>query len=122
MRWWCCTTLSSDEEIRTHGFAPGPVEGANVVILNTAHGEYLTLPFPELAASGLRLVADGRNQWSRERGRSNWTDVSGRRPRLRHGDPGRPPSDSDHGMHIRRLASTTDTSLDWEACRRPRQS
>lgn len=57
--------LYSDEEIRAHGFEPGPIEGATVLVLNTAHNEYSSLQFADLAGAGLRLVADGRNYWSR---------------------------------------------------------
>lgn len=60
----------SDDEIKKHGFIPsGKLEGFEIVILNTAHNEYLNLDlntYQRLANSGTKLVFDGRNIWDRD--------------------------------------------------------
>jgi nucleotide sugar dehydrogenase len=56
--------LYSDDEIRSHGFEPGTME-SKVLILNTAHPEFLALDFRHLKSLGVELVMDGRNAWDR---------------------------------------------------------
>jgi nucleotide sugar dehydrogenase len=59
--------LYSPDEIRSHGFVPGSWQDdppPAVVVLNTAHPEYVQLDFSELARRGVRLLVDGRRAWS----------------------------------------------------------
>lgn len=53
--------LYSDDEIRLAGFTPATVDGASVLVLNTAHEQYRQLDFNALKAKGLELFVDGRN-------------------------------------------------------------
>lgn len=58
--------LYSPKELRAHGFEPGCHDGERapaVIVLNTAHKEYISLDFAFLARGGLRAVIDGRNLW-----------------------------------------------------------
>src|SRR5205085_11344710 len=63
------TTLAdpwySPEEIRAAGFEPDSVEGADLVVLNTAHAEFAEPDFGAWRASGVEAVLDGRNLWER---------------------------------------------------------
>ena len=60
--------LYSPEEIRAHGFASGSVtDGADAVILNTAHPEYAQFDFDHFAVCGGKAVVDGRNIWDPEK-------------------------------------------------------
>jgi nucleotide sugar dehydrogenase len=54
----------SDAELRTAGFEPGIVEGVSVVVLNTAHAEFLRPDFAMWRAKGVEAVLDGRNVWN----------------------------------------------------------
>jgi nucleotide sugar dehydrogenase len=59
--------LYSADEVCAHGFVPGSWQddpAPSVVILNTAHPEYLELDFTALARHGVRLIVDGRHAWS----------------------------------------------------------
>jgi nucleotide sugar dehydrogenase len=59
--------LYSPDEIRAHGFVPGSWHEDSppaVLILNTAHPEYLELDFTALARRGVQLLVDGRHAWS----------------------------------------------------------
>ena len=56
--------LYSAEEITKHGFVPGLLEEAEVLVLNTAHDFYKTLSFGDLAQSGVKTVVDGRGLWT----------------------------------------------------------
>jgi nucleotide sugar dehydrogenase len=59
-------SLYSPEELRAHGFEPGRLDGERapaVIVLSTAHKEYIRLDFASLAHRGLRAVIDGRNLW-----------------------------------------------------------
>ena len=53
----------SAEEIRAAGFEPGAVHDASVVVLNTAHPEFLDPDFAAWRAFGVEAVLDGRNAW-----------------------------------------------------------
>ncbi|MCU0973637.1 MAG: nucleotide sugar dehydrogenase [Burkholderiales bacterium] len=57
----------SDEELRGAGFAPGKAEGADVVILNTAHPEFAKPDFAAWRTAGVEVILDGRNFWERYR-------------------------------------------------------
>lgn len=57
--------LYDDEEVRSHGFEPGEVDG-EVLILSTAHEPFRHLNFEDLAQRGLKAVVDGRNLWCPE--------------------------------------------------------
>ena len=55
----------SDQELRAAGFAPGmPVE-AKVVVLNTAHKEFVDPDFAGWRKAGVEVIVDGRNLWER---------------------------------------------------------
>lgn len=57
----------SAEEIAGHGFVAAETvdaPGATVLVLNTAHREYLNLDFAALAANGVAILVDGRNAWN----------------------------------------------------------
>jgi nucleotide sugar dehydrogenase len=58
--------LFSAEEIRAAGLEPGDIEGAEVLVLQTAHSAYRGLDFGALHDAGARTVVDGRGLWSRE--------------------------------------------------------
>jgi nucleotide sugar dehydrogenase len=53
----------SAEEIRSAGFVPGSVPGAQVVVLNTAHREFANVDFKAWRDAGVEVVLDGRNLW-----------------------------------------------------------
>ena len=55
----------SAEEIRAAGFEPGTVHDASVVVLNTAHPEFLDPDFSAWRGLGVEAVLDGRNAWRR---------------------------------------------------------
>ncbi|HEX7080824.1 MAG TPA: nucleotide sugar dehydrogenase [Gammaproteobacteria bacterium] len=55
----------TDEEIRSAGFEPGGVEGAQLVVLNTAHKEFAAPDFAAWRRAGVECVLDGRNLWQR---------------------------------------------------------
>jgi nucleotide sugar dehydrogenase len=52
------------DELRSAGFEPGRVADAGVVILNTAHPEFLAPDFEQWRRAGVEAVLDGRNAWS----------------------------------------------------------
>lgn len=56
----------TEGELATAGFVAGRVDGAKVVVLNTAHPEFLKPDFVSWRASGVEVVLDGRNLWNRE--------------------------------------------------------
>ncbi len=62
--------LYSDDEIKAHGFTPGVIEDAEVIVLNTAHKPYAKLDFKKLAKAGLKAVVDGRNLWDAKEARA----------------------------------------------------
>lgn len=53
------------DEIRCAGFEPAGVPGAGLVVLNTAHPEFITPDFAAWRAAGVEAVLDGRNLWDR---------------------------------------------------------
>ena len=53
------------EELRSAGFSPGTAEGAQVVVLNTAHREFAHPDFAAWRKAGVEVVLDGRNLWER---------------------------------------------------------
>jgi nucleotide sugar dehydrogenase len=53
----------SQEELRHAGFEPGVVNGAGLVVLNTAHTEFAAPPFDAWHQAGVEAVLDGRNLW-----------------------------------------------------------
>jgi nucleotide sugar dehydrogenase len=53
------------EELRSAGFSPGTAEGAQVVVLNTAHREFAHPDFAAWRKAGVQVVLDGRNLWER---------------------------------------------------------
>jgi nucleotide sugar dehydrogenase len=53
----------ADDELRSAGFRPGKIEGACVVVLNTAHREFSAPDFADWKRSGIEVVLDGRNLW-----------------------------------------------------------
>jgi nucleotide sugar dehydrogenase len=53
------------EELRSAGFVPGTAEGAQVVVLNTAHREFAHPDFAAWRKAGVEVVLDGRNLWER---------------------------------------------------------
>jgi len=57
----------TNEELRSAGFAPGAVDGAKLVILNTAHPEFSEPDFAAWRKSGVEVLLDGRNVWERYR-------------------------------------------------------
>ena len=57
-----CDPLYSDEEIAAHGFVPTTLDDLDeVLVLNTAHDEFVALDPAALAATGVTVVLDGRN-------------------------------------------------------------
>ena len=54
----------SDEELVAAGFDPAGAEGAEVVVLNTAHREFADPDFAAWRRSGVEVVLDGRNLWN----------------------------------------------------------
>jgi nucleotide sugar dehydrogenase len=54
----------SDDELRARGFEPSRLAGAQLVVLNTAHGEYRAPGFVQWRRDGIEAVLDGRNFWS----------------------------------------------------------
>ncbi len=57
----------SQQELAQAGFVPGAIDGANVVVLNTAHPEFRDPDFGAWRASGVEVVLDGRNLWQQAR-------------------------------------------------------
>jgi nucleotide sugar dehydrogenase len=57
----------SQQELSQAGFVPGRIDGANVVVLNTAHPEFREPDFGAWRASGVEVVLDGRNLWKQGR-------------------------------------------------------
>ena len=55
-----------DLEIESLGFVPGSIAGAEVVVLNTAHDEFADPEFQRWRSEGVKVVLDGRNQWSQD--------------------------------------------------------
>ena len=53
----------SNEELVAAGFDPAGTEGAEVVVLNTAHREFANPDFAAWRRSGVEVVLDGRNLW-----------------------------------------------------------
>ena len=53
----------TEAEIRQAGFAPGRVEAAQLVVLNTAHPEFAGPDFAAWRTAGVEAVLDGRNLW-----------------------------------------------------------
>jgi nucleotide sugar dehydrogenase len=51
-------------ELQRAGFEPGTATGADVVVLNTAHGQYANPDFTAWQRSGVGVVLDGRNFWN----------------------------------------------------------
>lgn len=56
----------TEEELRWAGFEPGTVEGANLIVLNTAHKEFAHPDFVVWRKAGVEVVLDGRNLWSQD--------------------------------------------------------
>jgi nucleotide sugar dehydrogenase len=54
-------------ELRSRGFEPGTVLGAEVVVLCTAHCEFAQPDFVAWSEHGTAVVLDGRNQWDASR-------------------------------------------------------
>lgn len=54
----------SDSEMVNLGFKPGSVDGAVIVILNTAHPEFESPDFSSWRTKGVTAVLDGRNIWA----------------------------------------------------------
>jgi UDP-N-acetyl-D-mannosaminuronate dehydrogenase len=53
-----------DAELRAVGFEPSSADGASVVVLNTAHPQFLAPDFAAWRRTGVEVVLDGRNAWS----------------------------------------------------------
>ena len=56
----------TEEELRRAGFEPGTVEGANLIVLNTAHKEFAHPDFVAWRKAGVEVVLDGRNLWKQD--------------------------------------------------------
>jgi nucleotide sugar dehydrogenase len=56
--------LYSGEELRAAGFQAGTVEGATLVVLNTAHEEFRRPDWGAWRKAGVEALLDGRNFWS----------------------------------------------------------
>lgn len=104
--------LYTQEEIESYGFEFRSLadSGAapDVVILNTAHSAFYSLPFDELARKGLKAVVDGRNVWDPEtigrlnifylgvgRAPSDWREAAAERARTAQSDHARADAQSD---------------------------
>ncbi|KPJ81788.1 MAG: nucleotide sugar dehydrogenase [Gammaproteobacteria bacterium SG8_30] len=57
----------STTELERSGFQAGSVEGAELVVLNTAHPGFREIDFPSWRSAGVEAVLDGRNLWDRQR-------------------------------------------------------
>jgi nucleotide sugar dehydrogenase len=55
----------TSDELRSAGFNPGMVPGAQLVILNTAHRQFAHPDFAAWQRAGVKVVLDGRNLWER---------------------------------------------------------
>lgn len=55
-----------DQEIRDCGFEPGCPERAELIVLNTAHAEFVEPDFAAWRQSGVEAVLDGRNLWKQD--------------------------------------------------------
>lgn len=68
--------LYDARELRAFGFEPARLQDCDgerapeVLILNTAHAEYVDLDFSDLARRGVRLAVDGRGLWSAQQVRA----------------------------------------------------
>jgi UDP-N-acetyl-D-mannosaminuronate dehydrogenase len=51
------------EELHAAGFEPGTPAQADLVVLNTAHPQFLNPDFLSWREQGLEAVLDGRNAW-----------------------------------------------------------
>jgi nucleotide sugar dehydrogenase len=58
-----CDPLYTDDELRQAGFVPGPADGAEAVILNTAHSAFVKPDFAAWKRRGVCVLLDGRNFW-----------------------------------------------------------
>lgn len=58
-------------EIETSGFAHSSALEAEVVILNTAHDEFIDPDFALWRSNGVEVVVDGRNLWNQEKAEAN---------------------------------------------------
>jgi len=56
----------TDDELRQSGFEPGRASTATVIVLNTAHDEFAHPDFAAWFESGVQVLVDGRNLWSRD--------------------------------------------------------
>jgi len=56
----------SEEELRSAGLEPGTIQGAGLVVLNTAHQEFAEPDFLAWRWAGVEALLDGRNLWDRE--------------------------------------------------------
>jgi nucleotide sugar dehydrogenase len=52
------------DELRSLGFRPALPEEAKVIVLNTAHPEFVTPDFTAWRQAGVEVVLDGRNLWN----------------------------------------------------------
>lgn len=53
-------------EIESLGFVPGSTNGAEVIVLNTAHDEFKDVDFQRWRNEGVEVVLDGRNHWNKD--------------------------------------------------------
>jgi nucleotide sugar dehydrogenase len=56
----------NDAELQEAGFDPGAVRDVSVVVLNTAHAEFLRPDFTMWRSNGVEVVLDGRNVWNQD--------------------------------------------------------
>lgn len=56
----------TDGELMAAGFEPGAVEGAPVILLNTAHPEFAHPDFAAWREKGTEVVLDGQSFWNQE--------------------------------------------------------
>lgn len=56
----------ADDELHTHGFEPGHIDDAEVVVLNTAHQTFAQPDFADWRRRGVAVVLDGRNLWQQD--------------------------------------------------------
>jgi nucleotide sugar dehydrogenase len=68
LRQGALVTLSdpyyTDDELRAAGFEPAGTDVAEVMVLNTAHGEFARPDFAAWHRSGVEVALDGRNLWN----------------------------------------------------------
>lgn len=60
----------NSSEIESSGFASGSMEGAEVIVLNTAHAEFADPEFQRWRSEGVEVVLDGRNHWDQSKAES----------------------------------------------------